>query len=221
MQPTETSSSPEEYRPSFDRTFLLRLLAKANPGGHHMGAVKPNKFTFLVSRLALESGLPAFRYRFIKDRLGPKSISVYTDLAMLRAVGLTSQDGSVTTRGSATLRALEPFFESQAEFTGLVDRVAASHGHVPRHRLVDQVHRMEARAGVSGMNIGEAPLGSLLLDPSAGAAFELSEAWGETLDLVYDMEAQASLRASEEDVRFHRVRPFQTEFGSTSSGSPR
>lgn len=202
-------STDLDYWPSYDRAFLLRLLAKANPRGHHMGAVKPNKFTFLVSQKALQAGLPGFRYRFIKDRLGPKSVSVYTDLGRLSASGMINSDGAVSARGQATLVALAPFFEAEPRFTAIVDEVARSHGHIPRHILVDKVHGMVVTLEGREVPIEEAPQGCVLLDPSVvGASRTFDEAWGETLETVFDPEMQAKIAASREDVASGRTHPF-------------
>ncbi len=218
MSPSETAPAaiaadeaypPIDYRGVVDRAFLLRLLAKANPRRHHMGAVKPNKFAYLASRKAQESGIAGFRYRFLKAHLGPMSSLVYSDLGRLFGDGMLKRDNALSARGETTLEDIESFFHANPQFTAIVDGVSRAYGSTPRYRLVDQVHLMQVGFGRDAAKlIDDVPDRTLLFDPNLSPALEMSPEWGETLLLAFDSEARGQIERSKSDVAAGRVRQF-------------
>ncbi|MDE1820911.1 MAG: hypothetical protein KGI98_08750 [Euryarchaeota archaeon] len=192
-----------------DSIFLLRLLAEANPKNHPVGAVKPNKWTYLVNRSCAEDGVQAFRYSFVKDKLGPVSQQVYSDLGRLAASGLITEDHSVTPRGREFLETAKEFFEANSGLTQIVDQVARKYGAYSRVRLVDFVHSLKVPQDDKMVSIDSVPMGVRLLSPAdrpVATHLNIGEDWLETFEILLDPESSADLASAREDIQRGRVR---------------
>jgi len=199
--------NPEEA--IVDRVLLLYLIKKAEEKGRIWGITKLMKLAFFAEREMVKNKVKGFNYNFYRWHLGPFTPEIYEDLEYLIENELvTEQDGIETTnQGEEILRELEDLLKENKDVLEYIEKLMGKYASKGTGELMKSAYETEVeikpfkiKAKVRDVPIGY-DLVTKLGETEAREAFEINDAWLETLDILLDKRAYESLKEAMESAR--------------------
>ncbi len=205
----------EEERCS-DLLLLLHLIEKhqdASPG--YLGITKVDKYVFLSERQMIEDGVKGFDHRFFRWNYGPLALSLYADLHLLRETGLVAPGDNLalTRRGNEFGHKIRNLLEQNESVTEYVDGVVTQFRRSNTDEVREFVYDLEIEYPWGRWRIRDIPKGWGLMEKmaprEAGRQFEVSDSWGETIEILLDADFSRELEGVLTSSAAVQARPFE------------
>jgi len=205
----ERFRNPEEA--IVDKVLLLYFIKKAEEKGKIWGITKLMKLVFFGEREMVKDRVKGFNYKFYRWHLGPFTPQIYEDLEFLIENELvTEREGIETTdHGEAILSELDDLLKLKENKAVLeyIDRLVDRYASEGTGELMKAAYESEVelipfkiKARVRDVPAGY-DLVTKLSETEAREAFEIDDAWLETLDILLDRHAYESLKEAMESAR--------------------
>lgn len=199
--------------------LFLYLVGETSKAGEVEDNFKAQKLVFLSEKQLIQRKLKAFNYTFLRWHRGPYCKDLANDIKRLQKAGLLRKDGErivLTDFGRGVLQHFGDVLARQATFTEPIKKVAQEYGPIAPDDLKERVYDMsifvpKIRRVMKIRDIEEKSL--ILFKMSEGKAkksFTLDESSQATLELVFNKEAQDSLRMAQRDAVEGRVCDFNS-----------
>jgi uncharacterized protein YwgA len=196
------------------KLLLLYLIGKT----HEMSFLNRTKFQKLVfmSQVTMKyDALDGFDYEFIRYRYGPFSQGLCIDRNALHKSGFITDPTShiLTPEGVALLKSAEPLLLANKAIVEAIDRTIEEYGGQTAASLVEIMYDLDVLSSErKPMKMRDLPPETVLSIPHAKGrrkiGRQISEAWEETLELLFDRQARRSLEIGLESVRKWGSRPY-------------
>jgi len=199
--------------------LFLYLVSEASKAGRVEDDLKAQKLVFLSQKQLVQKRLKAFNYTFLRWHKGPFSKDLANDIkALVKAGMLTRIDDKIdlTDAGKEVVARCEELLTKQPEFIVPIKAVAQAYGAIPSDDLKESVYDISVfvpklRKVTKIRDIEEKQLILYgLSTKKARKAFNIDENWQATLELVFNKEAQDSLRMAQQDAVEGRVCDFNS-----------
>jgi uncharacterized phage-associated protein len=196
----EKFRNPEEA--IVDKVLLLYLIKKAEEKGRIWGITKLMKLVFFAERKMVKYNVKGFNYNFYRWHLGPFTPEVYEDLEYLIETDLVAErEGiEVTNHGVEILKAVEQLLKENENVLEYIEELVGKYASERTSELMKLAYETEVeimpfkiKAKVRDVPVGY-NLVTKLGESEARDAFEIDDAWLETLDILLDTQAYESLK---------------------------
>ncbi len=203
----EKFRNPEEA--IIDKVLLLYLIKKAEEKGRIWGITKLMKLAFFAEREMVKDKVKGFNYNFYRWHLGPFTPEVYEDLEYLIENELVAEHEGigVTNQGGEVLMELEDLLKENKGVLEYIENLMEKYASEGTGELMKLAYESEVelmpfkiKAKVRDVPIGY-DLVTKLGETEARDVFEINDAWLETLDIILDKQAYASLKEAMESAR--------------------
>ncbi len=207
MEFKEKFRNPEEA--IIDKVLLLYLIKKAEEKGRIWGITKLMKLVFFAEREMVKDKVKGFNYNFYRWHLGPFTPEVYEDLEYLIENELVAeQEGiGVTNQGGEVLMELEDLLKENKGVLEYIENLMGKYACEGTDELMKSAYESEVELMPFKIKakVRDVPIGYDLLtklgETEARDAFEIDDAWLETLDIILDKQAYGSLKEAMESAR--------------------
>lgn len=197
-----------------NKLLLLYLIDSVNKQHAFLGITKLQKLVFLVENELYKKKQRALSYPFFRWDYGPMSKEIYVERKALAENGLIGKEKhiQITKKGKDILSQCFEILEKNQEVLKIIDRITKSYS-VYEASLKDAVYDVVDPFWNS--RVRDIPQGfDLLINLFENQNIvEIDNEWVETLDIMMDKEAYASLIDAIKDAQVNKSIKYEELFG--------